>query len=755
MKKYELLSPAGDMASLIAAVKAGADAVYLGGEEFSARKKAKNFSKEELKTAILYCHMRMVKVYVAINTILTDEEVFMAFSYVKFLREIGVDGLIVQDIGLAKVLRDNFTGLELHASTQMSINSYSGAKMLKEMGFQRVVVARECPLSEIEKIKSLGIEVEGFIHGALCISYSGQCLMSSMIGGRSGNRGECAQPCRKRYEILDANKNKINAKGEYVLSPRDLASFNTIKEMIDAGVYSLKIEGRMKRPEYVYQVTKTYREILEGHFNKEDVEKTRALFNRKFTKGIGHNERGEDFISYDRPSNRGVVVGEVLKKSKDGYILKFYEDIVKGDELEFSLKNTETFKILSPIECEKDKTVEFITTRDLKLKSEIRRLNSVELIKSINEEINSKNLNREVSIKAEFFKGKRPKLIFNSMGITAEVEGDFELEEPKTHAVSEERIRESLSKLGDTDFYLKEINIECDEIFIPISKLNELRRIGIEKLKWEILKTDVEDAKNLHVEFKKRDKAEPFIALEVGDLKYLKDVDLNKVGRIYLKDRAIDENYLSALKDFKGEVFVSLNNIYYTEEEEKILQKIKAMGIINVEVNNWGQLQSFKDFNLHLGHELNLFNSYAGDFALKVGKSFSISEETTLDQIEKISENIGGNIERTIYGHVKVMTMEHNPLDLTETKDRTGVYFLKDSTGAAFPFIKGSTTDIYTDRLVDLRGDVDALISAGVNILRVKINFPWESAAEIVEDIYNRRQLTKDGFKGHLYRGVL
>lgn len=755
MKKYELLSPAGDMDSLIAAVKAGADAVYLGGEEFSARKKAKNFSKEELKTAILYCHMRMVKVYVAINTILTDEEVFMAFSYVKFLREIGVDGLIVQDIGLAKVLRDNFTGLELHASTQMSINSYSGAKMLKEMGFHRVVVARECPISEIEKIKSLGIEVEGFIHGALCISYSGQCLMSSMIGGRSGNRGECAQPCRKRYEILDENKNRISAKGEYVLSPRDLASFNTIKEMIDAGVYSLKIEGRMKRPEYVYQVTKTYREILEGHFNKEDVEKTRALFNRKFTKGIGHNERGEDFISYDRPSNRGVVVGEVLKKSKDGYILKFSGDIVKGDELEFSLKNTGTFKILSPIECEKDKNVEFPTTRDLKPKSEIRRLNSVELIKSINEEINSKNLNREVSIAAEFFKGKRPKLVFTSLGITAEVEGDFELEEPKTHAVSEERIRESLSKLGDTDFYLKEINIECDEIFIPISKLNELRRIGIEKLKSEILKTDVEDAKNLHSEFKKRDKAKPFIALEVGDLNYLKGVDLNKVGRIYLKDRAIDENYLSALKDFKGEVFVSLNNIYYTEEEEKILQKIKAMGIINVEVNNWGQLVTFKDFNLHLGHELNLFNSYAGDFALEVGKSFSISEETTLDQIEKISKNIGGNIERTVYGHVKVMTMEHNPLDLTEIKDRTGVYFLKDRTGAAFPFIKGSTTDIYTDRPVDLRGDVDALISAGVNILRVKINFPWESAAEIVEDIYNRRQFTKGGFKGHLYRGVL
>lgn len=755
MKKYELLSPAGDMASLIAAVKAGADAVYLGGEEFSARKKAKNFSKEELKTAILYCHMRMVKVYVAINTILTDEEVFMAFSYVKFLREIGVDGLIVQDIGLAKVLRDNFTGLELHASTQMSINSYSGAKMLKEMGFHRVVVARECPISEIEKIKSLGIEVEGFIHGALCISYSGQCLMSSMIGGRSGNRGECAQPCRKRYEILDENKNKISAKGEYVLSPRDLASFNTVEEMIDAGVYSLKIEGRMKRPEYVYQVTKTYREILEGHFNKEDVEKTRALFNRKFTKGIGHNERGEDFISYDRPSNRGVVVGEVLKKSKDGYILKFYEDTVKGDELEFSLKNTETFKILSPIECEKDKTVEFITTRDLKLKSEIRRLNSVELIKSINEEINSKNLNREVSIAAEFFKGKRPKLVFTSMGITAEVEGDFKLEEPKTHAVSEERIRESLSKLGDTDFYLKEINIECDEIFIPISKLNELRRIGIEKLKSEILKTNVNDVKDLHVEFKKREKAKHFISLEVGDLNYLKGVDLNKVGRIYLKERAIDESYLSALKDFKGEVFVSLNNIYYTEEEDKILQKIKAMGIINVEVNNWGQLVTFKDFNLHLGHELNLFNSYAGDFAIDVGKSFSVSEEATLDQVEKISKNIGGNIERTVYGHVKVMTMEHNPLDLTEVKNRAGVYFLKDRTGAAFPFIKGSTTDIYTDRPVDLRGDADALISAGVNILRVKINFPWESAAEIVEDIYNRRQFTKDGFKGHLYRGVL
>ncbi len=269
--KYELLAPAGDMAALKAAVSAGANAIYLGYDEFSARAKAKNFNKEELEEAIEYAHLRGVEIYVTFNILIADFEVKRAMKSVKMLYDIGVDALILQDIGIAAKIREDFPDFELHASTQMAVNNYYGAKFLKEMGFSRVVLARETPIFEIEKIKELEIDVETFIHGALCVSYSGQCLMSSMIGGKSGNRGECAQACRRSYEIVDFDGKKL-ANRLYYLSPKDLNTLDDVAKIIRAGAYSLKIEGRMKNPEYVYTVVSSYKKSLEGKL-KERTEK--------------------------------------------------------------------------------------------------------------------------------------------------------------------------------------------------------------------------------------------------------------------------------------------------------------------------------------------------------------------------------------------------------------------------------------------------------------------------------------------------
>ncbi len=274
----ELLSPAGDMDSLSAAILGGADAVYVGGLRFGARAFAKNFNEEELKAAVTLCHLNGVRLYVTLNTLVFDKEINDALEYARLLYEIGVDALIVADVGIASLIKREIPDLELHASTQMGAHNTEGVNFAASLGVSRVVLARECSASDIKRIVSeSGAECEVFLHGALCVCHSGQCLFSSMVGGRSGNRGECAQPCRLPYN-----------KGKYILSLKDLSLADHVRELIDSGVSSLKIEGRMKSPEYVYEVTRIYRKLLDekrGAGAKEN-ERLAAVFSRGgFTDG--------------------------------------------------------------------------------------------------------------------------------------------------------------------------------------------------------------------------------------------------------------------------------------------------------------------------------------------------------------------------------------------------------------------------------------------------------------------------------------
>ncbi|MCK5109755.1 MAG: U32 family peptidase, partial [Methanosarcinales archaeon] len=247
----ELLAPAGDRESLVAAVENGCDAVYLGAQILSARASAANFTPDELADAIDYAHLRGVKAYVTVNTLVKDSETMDAADLLYHLDKSGADSVIVQDMGLLSLARSIVPGLPIHASTQMTVHNSEGARFLQAIGVKRVVLAREMTINEIKQVRqNTEIEIETFMHGALCISYSGQCLISSMIGGRSGNRGVCAQPCRKLYELRTAGR-RVETDGEYLLSPKDLNASRILPELIDAGVDSLKIEGRLKRPEYV------------------------------------------------------------------------------------------------------------------------------------------------------------------------------------------------------------------------------------------------------------------------------------------------------------------------------------------------------------------------------------------------------------------------------------------------------------------------------------------------------------------------
>ena len=295
MKKQtiELLAPAGSWEALEAAVNAGADAVYMGGKAFGARQYASNFDREEIQKAVYFAHMHRVRLYITVNTLVDDSELGELADYLLFLSNVGIDGIIVQDLGVIRLARQIVPDLPLHASTQMTVTNSEGVKLAAEAGMERVVLARELSLEEINTIcHGTDTEIEVFIHGALCVCYSGQCLMSSLIGGRSGNRGRCAQPCRLPYKLVnEAGEDLLSGKdaGQYLLSPKDLNTLDILPQLIEAGVTSYKIEGRMKRPEYVAVVVDAYRRAIDSYLGgdyqvpEEDFANIEQIFNRDFT----------------------------------------------------------------------------------------------------------------------------------------------------------------------------------------------------------------------------------------------------------------------------------------------------------------------------------------------------------------------------------------------------------------------------------------------------------------------------------------
>ena len=327
MSNVELLSPAGDLECLKVAVQNGADAVYFGAEEFNARANGKNFNREELVEATQYAKLRGVKTHLTLNILIKNNEFENAIKLVEFAYNSGIDAVIIQDLGLAKKVIELFPDLEVHSSTQMTIYDLDGANKIKDLGFSRCVLARELSINEIEHIcKNTDIDIEVFIHGALCICYSGQCLMSSMIGGRSGNRGKCAGTCRLPYTLLRDNKEQ--AKG-YLLSSKDVCTLDIIPELINSGVKSFKIEGRMKSPEYVGIVTSIYRKYIdlaesgeEYKVDEKDKEKLMQIFNRGgFSTGYLKGKLGRDMMYKFKPNHIGIAVGEVIGyNANKGYV---------------------------------------------------------------------------------------------------------------------------------------------------------------------------------------------------------------------------------------------------------------------------------------------------------------------------------------------------------------------------------------------------------------------------------------------------
>ncbi len=492
MKKTELLAPAGGIKQYKAAVAAGADAVYLGGSMFNARMGADNFTLPELEQVIDYGHLRNVKTYVTLNTLLSDEELPDALRYARELYGIGADAFIIQDLGLGKVIRDALPGMPIHLSTQATVYNKEGAAAAKELGYSRVVLARELGLEEIRECSGVN-ETEVFIHGALCMCYSGQCQLSRYIGGRSGNRGMCAQPCRLPYTYRDLQGHPLD--NSHPLSPKDLSLIGSIGELIDAGVSSFKIEGRMRSPEYVALVTCLYRKYMDEYIAKgsyvlseEDHSDLLQVFNRNgFTKGYVPGDPGDDLMSGDSSKNTGVPAGTAASDSVRQYaVLRPVHEIIMHDVLEIKGEENSSFKV-TYLEDLSDGTVKVgDLKKPVRKGRQVNRLVSDKLLRKATDIIEGSERKAPVDMFVLASEGEPVRLDVKDPGtgisVSAEDPDIVALTAEKA-AITEEALLRQLQKTGGTPFSLRRLKtVIKGNVFIPVSSINRLRRDALGRL---------------------------------------------------------------------------------------------------------------------------------------------------------------------------------------------------------------------------------------------------------------------------------
>lgn len=774
--KYEILAPAGDMNALRAAVSAGANAVYLGYDEFSARAKAKNFNKKELEEAVKFAHLRNVKIYVTFNILIADFEIKRAMESIKMLHDIGVDALILQDIGIADRIRKDFPDFELHASTQMAVNNFYGAAFLKEMGFSRVVLARETPFFEVEKIKELDIDIETFIHGALCVCYSGECLMSSMIGGKSGNRGECAQACRRSYEILDFHKNKI-ARRLYYISPKDLNTLDDVAKVINAGGYSLKIEGRMKNPEYVYTLVSSYKKALEGKLKIEDKENTEQVFNRGFTKGFFNGDFGNNFISSDRPDNRGVEIGKVISISKNFAKVVFSVDVFEGDGLEFeSNKGRFGFKVREFYKFGEE--VNLVLHKMPTEGSKINRTYSKKLYEKVDDKIENYNFKRNLDLDLNINIGENPKINGKTEGFETNYELDKKVEVAKKSGLSREKVLENISKTGDSIFEVRSVDLNLDEgAFLPISAINEMRREVVKKLENKILEKGINRVLNPYnfVEGSNRAKIkskDSKIKVFFNKFEDLDKTNLSNIDEIIIRAKDLEK----FKKKYKREVSIYLDKFYSYRELENLRNYIlKDKVVEGVWINNLSEYYIFKDEDVKINADigLNIFNSNSAEFFYNLGlNSITISPELNSRQIQEIVKNNSVDFNLISYGRVPVMTMKHCPYSVVKNcvderdcpRCKYKNYLLRDEKNVDFEVLRQNTfTEIFNSYPILLDEYVNRLKKNNVNLLILADEFTdevinlyknyndkdFENIKKKIENKYG--QVTK----GHINRGIV
>ena len=641
----ELLAPAGSIESFYAAVNSGADSVYLGGKFFNARNYSRNFDKEEMKHLVKYAHNKGVKVYVTMNTVLKDTEITDALNYAVFLYENDVDALIVQDLGFLYLVNKYLPDFSVNISTQAAVYDEYGVKFFEEFNAKKVILAREMSILELrETSKNTETDLEVFIHGALCTSYSGQCYMSSFLGGRSGNRGKCAQPCRLSYSFYDKETEQEieDYKKVPLLSLKDFIAGESIYELIEAGIKTFKIEGRMKGPAYTAAVVEYYRQIIDNYYSGEKVDttslknKAMATFSRGYTNG------------YLKPSKDDDMYARLSSGEKGENIEEIEEDV-------------------------KDKAQEY-----------------------------SKYRRKQINFSIELRVGRPAVLILFDGKNTVEVKSKEACEVSIRNFVTDEIIKEQLSKLGNTIYELNELKIEKDQgVFIRKSTLNQLRRdateILYEKCGKSYSRREVKpfDYKDIFYFNNKVSKC-PKLSLKINSLDELKYADKAKVSRLYVpyhlnaeevKDIKVEEKYLW--------IPSIVTRADYKVLEQNLMQYEEIFD--GVCVNNPGSFYFFKkktSLKLHCGPFFNIINTFSTEMLKKKGaESFTFSVETNIRDMENMMKHTSLSSEIVAHEYVQLMVMKNCPMSMLKNcknlrdcekcsyknryrlKDRKGVYF--------------------------------------------------------------------------------
>lgn len=705
----KIVAPAGNMERFYAAVKAGAQEIYMGLKGFGARRNAENFTLEEYKEAIDYAHKRGVKIFLTLNTIMMEKEMEFLYPNLKVLYEHGLDAVIVQDLGYFKYMKENFPNMEYHGSTQMTVGNHYEAEYLRKLGFTRVVLPREMTFEEIKKIReNTSIELEIFVSGALCICYSGNCYMSSFIGSRSGNRGMCAQPCRKKYE------NSSGEKG-YLLSPKDqLLGFEEIKKLKEIGIESIKIEGRMKDPNYVFETVSYYRDLIDGIKAQE---KSSELFNRGYSKGYFYGNdnyiMNKDY-SYNLGKNLGLLSGKELKlKSRvvlgDGiiYLSKDFEKLGGGYINKIELKNGD----MSRKSAEAN---EVIVLKDVPRGSKY-------VFKSYSKEVNDdaqskmKKEEQRLLISGNFIGhiGEKPVLELvakNNLGIEVAVKviGEKEIEKASKKSLTSEELREKISEMGESTFTLGEFSCDIDEgIFMPLSVLKSLRRDCVEKLEKELVESYRRKAGNRY--------SLPIVEEKSREIELVAIVS-NLVQENIVKKYGIEKIYKRGIDIAKEGSLI----------EHDLNSKLAS---------NLYQLLENNNDKVMVNWNLNITNRYSVEVLAETGKveSVIISPELSFEKIKELGKT---SVKKAILGYSRLKGM-YIELPLFE-KERE---ILKNEEGDTFTAIKNDVgnTEIYLEKPLNILNDLKKLNDLMID--EVVLEFTTETGAEVekvLEDMKNR-----------------
>ena len=788
MKRVEILSPAGSYESLMAAIAAGADAVYIGGTKFGARAYADNLDEETMLKVIDYVHLHGRKIYLTVNTLLKEQELQRElYEYLLPYYRCGIDAVIVQDIGVLKFVKEHFPDLPIHASTQMTITDLLGAKFMEKQGVERIVTSREMHLDEIKEIsENTDVEIESFVHGALCYCYSGQCLYSSMIGGRSGNRGQCAQPCRLPYKVQGEREAK------YVLSLKDICTLEYIPELIEAGIYSFKIEGRMKKPEYVALVTAMYRKYVDLYLEKgkaafkvdpKDKEKLMDLYNRGGSHGgYYHTQNGREMVSLERPNHAGVPVLSVLHYQGKTVTAKAIADINAGDVIELP-DGKENFTFANAIR--KGQKVTFPTHKKqvFEQNAVLNRVRNESLLREIQDTIIKRKIKEKINGKLILSEGTSAKLLLYYRNILVEVNGEVP-QEALNQPMDVARIEKQMRKTGNTEFKFETFEVELTgRLFMPMQSLNELRRLGIEALEEKILsayrRTNEQEGSLSSKEEAYSHKLEAF-HVYVEELEQFEAVlEATCVKRIYVDSNGIDEIWknpdtdciIAKAHENGKEIYLAMPHIFRSKTRKKYEEFYRTLenqawdGILvrNCESYEFLLEHGFQG-NIVTDYSVYQFNRYAKHFWQEEQiESFTAPLELNYKELKDVGLQ---NSELVIYGYFPMMVSaqcvakttkgcRHEKGRLTFTDRYQKEFTVKNHCDYCYNMIYNTAPVVLLDQKTEIQD---------LNPKALRLHFTIENSTEVrtILNMYEKVFLQGDSClepgieftRGHFKRGI-